>query len=178
MCRVPPIIAGSNEHQPNSPTKNNNTSNRANPITRKGQVLKLEIDLALTADAATIDATGKLNLLGVFDRIAVNRFPARHARLCLVVRFLGWAGDAGKHQLRIRLTDPKNEELMSLDGELAVAPGRESLESGIRVPHVLNLDGLVFKEAGVHNFEIIVDGKHQASLPLTVLGRGPEPAMA
>ena len=29
----------------------------------------MEIDLALLADAATIDAAGKLNILGVFDRI-------------------------------------------------------------------------------------------------------------
>ena len=41
----------------------------------------MEIDLALLADAATIDASGKLNILGIFDRIGVTQFPAQHGGL-------------------------------------------------------------------------------------------------
>ncbi len=128
----------------------------------------MEIDLALTADAATIDGSGKLNLLGVFDQIAVQKFPARHGRLALVLRFLGGAADAGTHNLTIKLTSPAGTELVSLSGELNVRPGRGSLQTGIRVPHVINLDGIVFQEIGIHTFDITVDGRHQATLPLTI----------
>lgn len=133
----------------------------------------MNIDLALTADAATIDGAGKLNLLGVFDQISVPRFPARHGRLALVLRFLGGAGDAGAHNLSIRLTSPGGKELVSLNGELNVRPGRGSLQTGIRVPHVINLDGIVFKEPGVHTFDITVDGRADATLPLTIAQRRP-----
>ena len=122
----------------------------------------MEIDLALTADAATIDGSGKLNLL---------QFPARHGRLALVLRFLGGADDAGTHNLSIRLTSPGGEELVSLNGELNVRPGRGSLQTGIRVPHVINLDGIVFKEQGIHTFDVVVDGRHKATLPLTIAKR-------
>ncbi len=132
----------------------------------------MEIDLALTADAATIDGSGKLSLLGIFDQISVHRFPARHGRLALVLRFLGGAGDAGAHNLGITLTSPSREELVSLNGELNVRPGRGSLQTGIRVPHVINLDGIVFKERGIHTFDIVVDGRHKATLPLTIAKRG------
>ena len=131
----------------------------------------MEVDLALTADAATIDSSGKLNLLGIFDRITVSQFPAQHGRISLVIRFIGGAADAGLHQLTIRLLGPTGEEIVALDGELQVAPGRRSLSSGLRIPHVLNLDGLVFHEPGSYTFEIIVDGKHQASLPMAVDGQ-------
>lgn len=131
----------------------------------------MEIDLALTADAATIDGSGKLNLLGIFDQISVQQFPARHGRLALVLRFLGGAGDAGAHNLSIRLTSPGGEELVSLNGELNVRPGRGSLQTGIRVPHVINLDGIVFKEQGIHTFDVVVDGRHKATLPLTIAKR-------
>lgn len=131
----------------------------------------MEIDLALTADAATIDASGKLNLLGVFDQIGVQKFPARHGRLALVLRFLGGAGDAGAHNLSINLTSPGGTELVSLNGELNVRPGRGSLQTGIRVPHVINLDGIVFNEPGIHTFDVSLDGRHKATLPLTIAKR-------
>ena len=41
----------------------------------------MEIDVALLADAATIDAAGKINILGAFDRIEVQGFPAQHPRI-------------------------------------------------------------------------------------------------
>ncbi len=128
----------------------------------------MNIDLALTADAATIDGSGKLNVLGVFDHITVKRFPARHARLALVLRFLGTARDAGDHSLSIQLTSPGGEEMVTLNGEMKLRPGRGSLQTGVRVPHVINLDGLVFKESGIHSFDISVDGRHNATLPLTI----------
>ena len=128
----------------------------------------MEIDLALTADAATIDSAGKLNLLGVFDQISAARFPARHGRLTLVLRFTGGVADAGTHQLTIRLLTPSGTELVAIRGELNVSPGRGSIQTGIRVPHVINLDGIVFQEIGIHTFDITVDGRHQATLPLTI----------
>ncbi len=132
----------------------------------------MDVDLVLTADAATIDGSGKLNLLGVFDRISVARFPARHGRLSLVLRFLGGAADAGTHQITIKLSAPSGREMVSLGGELNVSPGRSSLQTGVRVPHVINLDGIVFQEAGIHTFHIMVNGSHQATLPLSIVERG------
>jgi hypothetical protein len=40
----------------------------------------------------------------------------------------------------------------------------------IRVPHLLNLDGLVFPRPGPYAFDVRVDGEHHVSLSLTVYG--------
>ncbi len=129
----------------------------------------MEIDLALLADAATIDAAGKLNILGVFDRITTGQFPAQHGRVTLVMRFVGGLEDAGRHEVAIRLKAPGGREMMRLDGQIHLAPGRGGAEQGMKVPHVLNIDGLVFPEAGAYAFDVDVDGEHHVSLPLTVV---------
>ncbi len=129
----------------------------------------MEIDLALLADAATIDATGKLNILGIFDHIGVSQFPAQHGRVTLVLRFTAGTSEIGSHEVHIRMSDPGGAEVLSLNGEIQLAGG-PGAHDGIRVPHILNLDGLVFTGPGMYSFDVKVDGEHLVSLPLSVHG--------
>jgi hypothetical protein len=129
----------------------------------------MEIDLALLADAATIDASGKLNILGIFDRIGVVQFPAQHGRVTLVLRFTAGTSEIGSHDVHIRMSDPGGAEVLSLNGEMQLVGG-PSVRDGIRVPHILNLDGLVFTRPGMYSFDVKVNGEHHVSLPLSVEG--------
>ncbi len=129
----------------------------------------MEIDLALLADAATIDATGKLNILGIFDHIGVTQFPAQHGRVTLVLRFTAGTSEVGSHEVHIRMADPGGAEVLSLNGEIQLVGG-PAARDGIRVPHILNLDGLVFAGPGMYSFDVKVDGEHHVSLPLSVEG--------
>lgn len=128
----------------------------------------MDVDLALLADAATIDASGKLNILGVFDRLTTGSFPARHPRLTLVLRFVAGTAEIGAHQVSISMRDGEGNEVFHIDGEMQLSPGRTGPAESIRVPHVLNLDGLVFPRAGRYSFDVKVDGEHHVSVPLTV----------
>ena len=129
----------------------------------------MEIDLALLADAATIDASGKLSILGIFDRIGVVQFPAQHGRVSLVLRFTAGTSEIGSHEVHIRMSDPGGAEVLSLNGEMQLVGGRFARDV-IRVPHILNLDGLVFTRPGMYSFDVKVDGEHHVSLPLSVEG--------
>ncbi len=129
----------------------------------------MEIDLALLADAATIDGSGKLNILGVFDRVSASAFPAQHGRMAMVLRFAAGLPEAGPHEVGIRLSGPGGEELLRLDGEMQLAPGPRSAGGEVKVPHVLNLDGIVFARAGHYTFDVTVDGEHYVGIPLTVV---------
>ena len=130
----------------------------------------MEVDLALIADAAPIDSSGKLSILGIFDRIGTSSFPAQHPHMVLVLRFIAAVNEAGKHQITIALKDPAGREVVGVDGEMQLGLGPAGGGSGIRVPHVLHLDGLVFPVPGLYAFDVRVDGEHHASLPLTVYG--------
>ena len=136
----------------------------------------MEIDLALLADAATVDASGKLNILGVFDRISAVRFPAQHPHVSLVLRFGASMNEAGDHNVSIVLRDPDGEEVVRLNGEMKVGVGSPASGGRVRVPQVINMDRLVFKKEGRYSFEVSVDGEHHTSVPLylhQVTPRGP-----
>lgn len=130
----------------------------------------MEVDLALLADAATIDGSGKLNILGVFDRVSATQFPVRHPRLVLILRFAAGLQEVGKHQVEIVMRDPDGAEVMRLDGEMKLSPGPGSMTEGVRVPHLLHMDGLVFKRGGRYGFDVRVDGQHHVTIPLMVTG--------
>jgi hypothetical protein len=132
----------------------------------------MEVDLALLADAATIDGSGKLNILGIFDRLSTASFPTRHPRLSLVLRFQAGLDDVGKHEVGIALKAPDGKQLVRIDGEMNLAPGPRAAGGAVLVPHVLNMDGLVFPVSGRYSFDVRVDGEHHVSIPLTV--HGPE----
>jgi hypothetical protein len=130
----------------------------------------MEVDLALLADAATIDGSGKLNILGIFDRLSTSSFPTRHPRLSLVLRFSAGINEVGKHGIGIALKAPDGHEVMRIDGEMNLAAGPRGVTGGVLVPHILNMDGLVFPVPGRYAFDVRVDGEHQVSIPLTVDG--------
>ncbi len=130
----------------------------------------MEIDLALLADAATIDGSGKLNILGIFDRLTTASFPTRHPHLSLVLRFSAGIQEVGRHDVGILLKAPDGNEVVRIDGEINLAPGPSDSGGAVLVPHVLNMDGLVFPLPGQYAFDVRVDGEHLASIPLTVHG--------
>jgi hypothetical protein len=130
------------------------------------------IDLAIVADAATVDAAGKLNILGIFDRITSPQFPAPPLRISLVLRFNAAISEAGSHGVNIRLKGPTGQEIFRLDGEMVMTPAIGSGEDGIHLPQVLNMDGIVFERAGRYAFDVSIDGEHHVSVPLNVVEAG------
>lgn len=138
----------------------------------------MDIDLALLADAATVDASGKLNILGIFDRLGAQTFPARHPRLSLVLRFTAGLQETGTHHVDISLRDPDGEEVVHMDGDMQLGPPPGGARDAIRVPHVLNIDGLVFPRPGRYSFNVKVDGEHHVSIPLLVADKGDRGAQA
>jgi len=56
----------------------------------------------LTADYANREQTGKLNVLGVFNRIFSHKFPAKHHRLYVVIRMHAELGEFDTdHDLKV-----------------------------------------------------------------------------
>lgn len=136
----------------------------------------MDVDLALLCDAATVDASGKLNILGIFDRIGVKELPARHGRLALVLRFRGDVSDVGEHEVEITVDDPEGDRIFQADGKLRIGANSRSAREGMRVPQIVNFDRMVFENEGRYLFDVKVDGVHQAAVPLVVFRAGGAPA--
>ena len=126
----------------------------------------MNIQLALVCDHAIIDQHGKLSVLGIFDRIWVERFPAIHPRLHLVLRLKGRRTEIGDHTVLIQLVDMQGQEVLRGEGNVVIGEPPAGVVD-IEAAAVLAFD-VPLERPGVYTFEIAVDGAHAASVPITV----------
>ncbi len=128
----------------------------------------MHISFAVFADGANLSQEGKLNVLGVFDALAVGGFPAVHPRTHFVVRLKGSMDDAGNHRLGFSWVNPSGEILWSSDGELNVAPGpNPTFEMDLPIIAVIDLP---LNQAGMYEMQVSLDGILVSEVRLHVSG--------
>src|SRR5438876_1135749 len=91
------------------------------------------LDFAVIADYALVDQAGKLSVLGIFQHIWVQQFPATHPRLHLVLRLKGKRTEVGEHHVQIRLLDEQDAEILGGNGNVTFAEppaGVTDIEAG------------------------------------------------
>ena len=124
------------------------------------------LDFAVVADYALVDQAGKISVLGIFQHIWVQQFPAMHPRLHLVLRLKGKRTEVGEHGVQIRLADESGIEILGGNGTVTFAEppaGVTDIEAGA----ILVFD-VPFPHPGLYRFEITVDGEVLATVPITV----------
>ncbi len=124
------------------------------------------LGLALVCDHALIDQAGKLSVLGIFERIWVERFPALHPRLHLVLRLKGRRTEVGQHPVTIVLHDPQGREILRGDGMVQIGEPPAGV-TDVEAAAILVFD-VPLETAGAYHFDITVDSELLASLPVTV----------
>jgi hypothetical protein len=128
----------------------------------------MHISFAVFADGANLSQEGKLNVLGVFDALAVGGFPAVHPRTHFVVRLKGTLDDAGAHRLSFSWVNPGGEVLWSSDGELNVAAGpNPGFEMDLPIIAVIDLP---LNQAGLYEMQVSLDGTLVSEVRLHVSG--------
>ena len=126
----------------------------------------MNVQLALVCDHAIIDQHGKLSVLGIFDRIWVERFPAIHPRLHLVLRLKGRRTEVGDHAVLIQLVDETGREVLRGEGNVQIGEPPAGVVD-IEAAAVLAFD-VPLEKPGVYTFDIAVDGARAAEVPITV----------
>ena len=124
------------------------------------------LSLALVCDHALIDQAGKLSVLGIFERIWVERFPAVHPRLHLVLRLKGRRTEIGDHPVTIVLHDPSGREVLRGDGMVQIGEPPAGVTE-VEAAAILVFD-VPLETAGAYHFNVTVDSELLASLPVTV----------
>jgi hypothetical protein len=116
----------------------------------------MHISFAVFADGANLSQEGKLNVLGVFDALAVGGFPAVHPRT---------------HRLTFAWVAPNDEILWSSDGELNVSPGpNPAFEMDLPIIAVIDLP---LNQAGLYTMQVSLDGDLVAEVRLHVGSTAP-----
>lgn len=112
--------------------------------------------MAMVADEANVSREGKLNVLGVFDRIAAAGFPTRHPRMVFVFKLEARYGEEGKQSVvRVRLMDEDGGVLFDASGDV-IAPRVEPGDVASAY-QIFPLMGATFEAPGAYKFVINVD---------------------
>jgi hypothetical protein len=127
----------------------------------------MELLVATLCDTA-VENQGKLNVLGAFDAIIAQSFPANFS-FNLALRFCFTAADHGTHKFSILLVD---------DSEPKPKANQEESEMNVNMPKgtpgfstqnlITPLQGSVQK-AGIYHFDIRFGGKVLVRVPLRVI---------
>lgn len=133
----------------------------------------MHLDFAVVADYALVDQSGKISVLGIFQHIWVQQFPAMHPRLHLVLRLKGKRTEIGEHAVHIRLVDDHGVEILGGSGSVTFAEPPAGVTE-IEAAAILVFD-VPFPHHGVYKFAITLDGEGAAEVPITV-SQMPQPS--
>lgn len=127
----------------------------------------MNIKLALLADYANITAEGKLNILGIFDRVNVAQLPAVHPQMQLVLRLEAHPAEADRsHEVEIKMHDPDGQTIFEINGDITphgTEPGQPLASN-----QIITINNLRLATTGVHTVIIFVDNDLKAEVPLAV----------
>ena len=129
----------------------------------------MELLVATLCDTA-MENQGKLNVLGAFDAIVAQNFPARFS--CnLALRFCFTAADHGTHKFSILLVDDSEPVANATQEESDMQVNMPEGTAGFSTQNLITpLNGTVAK-AGIYHFDIRFDGNVLVRVPLRVIGQ-------
>ena len=126
----------------------------------------MRVRLAVLADYANVTGDGKLNVLGIFDRINLTQIPAVHPQMHLVLRLEAHSAEQNRvHHIEIRLQDPEGASIFEVNGEIVPhgEPGQP-----VSTNQILTLNNLQLEKIGDFTFVVLIDGDMKTEIPLTV----------
>lgn len=132
----------------------------------------MKITLAVLADYANVTREGKLNVMGMFNRLTCRSVPVRHHQMTLVIRMEAHAAEIGRtHRLEVQCMDEDGGKVLTVEGEFTVNQRRRD-EPTTTFDHLLTLNGVTFQKFGAHTFSIFVNEDLKSTVPLIVEGLG------
>ncbi|MGL1935544.1 MAG: hypothetical protein OCD01_11005 [Fibrobacterales bacterium] len=126
----------------------------------------MDIEVVALCDAATEQA-GKLNILGAFDSIQSPQFPFVHPQCAFVCRIRFNRIEQGEHSFKLDFVDQDGKSLVPpLEAKINLnfPKGADSQVSNM----ILNMQGLKFAKPGKYLFELAINNRQEASLPLHI----------
>lgn len=128
----------------------------------------MKIPMAFLADEANVSQEGKLNVLGIFDRIAAPSFPTLHPRMVFAFRVQAEYADAGRpFEVRVRLMDEDGGIVFEANGE--ITPPRLEPGGFSTANQVFTLVGIQFTQPGMYKFVVNVGDLPPHETPVAVV---------
>lgn len=129
--------------------------------------LHMNVEILALCDAATTDASGKLSMLGSFDRVNARATPVIHPLCALAIKMRFERVEAGVKRVAVTFVDADGAAIMPpLNAEITI--GAPADEGSVTSCLILNIQQLSLPKFGEYSIDLAVDGRHEASIPLFV----------
>ena len=126
----------------------------------------MQVNLAVLADYANVTGDGKLNILGIFDRINLVQIPAMHPQMHLVLRLEAHPAELDRsHNVEIRLHDPEGTTIFEVKGEIVP---RGEAGRPVSTNQILTLNNLQLEKVGDYIFVVLINNDVKTEIPLAV----------
>lgn len=127
----------------------------------------MKVEIFTLCDAATVDAAGKLNILGSFDRLNAREVPILHPHCALAIKMRFERVEEGQKRLRIAFVDQDGKAIMqNLDATTEVRFHGDDPSATVSV--ALNIQQLRLPKFDEYSIDLAIDGRQEASIPLFV----------
>jgi hypothetical protein len=127
----------------------------------------MKVEIFTLCDAATIDAGGKLNILGSFDRLNAKEVPVIHPQCALAIKLRFERVEEGQKRMRIAFVDSDGASVMqTLNATTQVRFGPN--DSTASASLALVIQQLKLPAFAEYSIDLAVDDRHEASIPLLV----------
>ena len=127
----------------------------------------MKVEIFTLCDAATVDAAGKLNILGSFDRLNAREVPVIHPQCALAIKLRFERVEEGQKRLRIAFVDQDGVAFMqNLDATTEVRFDGDDPSATVSL--ALNIQQLRLPRFDEYSIDLAVDGRQEASIPLFV----------
>lgn len=132
--------------------------------------------MAVLADEANVSQEGKLNLMGIFDRIAAAEFPVVHPKMVFAFRVEADFSDSGRaFSVLVSMEDEDGTAIFQANGEMMappVPPGEFSTAN-----QIFALVGVQFPRPGIYRFVVQVGDTARHEAPFLVQHTARDPSM-
>ena len=127
----------------------------------------MQVEIFTLCDAATVDAGGKLNILGSFDRLSAREAPVTHPQCSLAMKLRFERVEEGRKRIRIAFIDSDGAAIMRpLEATADVQFRGEDATATVSL--ALNIHQLRLPSFGEYSIDLAVDDRQEASSPLYV----------
>lgn len=132
----------------------------------------MKIVILLTAEYAAVESgSGKLNILGVYNRFKPDSAAESPKRVYLVTRVRGSQADSpSTHKLTAKINDPTDTLLVEISGNFNMPAGTPGVDP--ECDFVFEFNQLEFNQTGIYTFSVDVDeGTVSASTVIQMLAQ-------
>ncbi len=126
----------------------------------------MEVIHLMLADSANISREGKLNVLGIFNTIRANQFPAMHPQMYVVVELLASPSEYDtERELTVKILDSDAQNKV-VDWHRTINVSRPPQGGDASIKQILELRGIVFPKPDTYQVSLLVDNDEKETIKL------------